>query len=322
MVKRDPTRDALEQLAVCKSDPASERSRKAIRTALQGRISVAVARAATLIRQHDLPGFDDALAAAHARWLKKPARSDRGCTAKIALARALDAVGCPGAGPFLAGVKHIQLDPVYGGHEDTAAELRSRSAAALVRLRHPDAFRYVADLLYDPWPAARLGAVAVARYAGNEAAELLLRAKALSGDEDARVVGDCLSALAEMAPRDSLSFLARFLDADDEALVEYAALALGETREAEAFALLEDAWGRWGAGQARHMLLLPMALLRSDESFAFLLQRVESSPVATAQAALTALESARANPELAGRVFQALDARDDDTLAGELELWQ
>jgi hypothetical protein len=79
-----------------------------------------------------------------------PVKSDPGCRAKVEIARALYELGEDPAAVFPRGVRHRQMEPVFGGREDTAAELRCVCALGLVRLQSPDALVELAELLADP----------------------------------------------------------------------------------------------------------------------------------------------------------------------------
>lgn len=68
-----------------------------------------------------------------------------------------------------------------------------------------------------------------------------------------------------------------------------AALSLGQSHEAEAFELLREAWDNNMSPAFRRMLLLPIALLRSDDAFEFLVNLVESVSPKLADALMSAL---------------------------------
>jgi len=146
---------------------------------------------------------------------------------------------------------------------------------------------------------------------------LLLRYKALIGDEDADVTAECFAGLLRLAPGDSIAFVAQFLDSDHGHIRERAALALGESRLAAAFPWLHEAWERNVHGSFRRTLLLSTAMLRQDEAVEFLLARLAEDSEKAAVDALTALalygrdEGVRTRIEeiLATRNSPALDAK-------------
>jgi hypothetical protein len=106
--------------------------------------------------------------------------------------------------------------------------------------------------------------------------------KALLGDKEIEVTGECFGALLSLDPAGSVEFVAKFLDSGAEGMGELAALALGESRLPAAFEMLREAWERGGAAEQRRTLLVAIAMLRIDEALEFLLGRLaeESGPVA------------------------------------------
>ena len=95
---------------------------------------------------------------------------------------------------YLSGVRHVQTEPVWGGSSDTAAELRAICAMGLANTRFPGKLRALVDLLVDREWQARAGAARALAATGCEAALLLLRSKALSGDCE-EVLSDCFGGL-------------------------------------------------------------------------------------------------------------------------------
>ena len=83
-------------------------------------------------------------------------------------------------------------------------------------------------LLADPEIAARAGAVRALGESGQSEAMLLLRLKALLGDDE-EIMGECFAALLRLAPAPSLEFVADFLHSSSDEVAERAALALGES---------------------------------------------------------------------------------------------
>src|SRR5215831_3951845 len=141
------------------------------------------AKAARLTGDSLLYDLIPALLAAYRRFLDKPIKSDPNCYAKKAIARALVALDCEDVEFFLAGLTLKQMEPVWGGTADTAADVRGTCALGLVATGYPRALVSFAGLLYDPEPDARIGAIRAAANGTPREAELLLRSKALAGDE-------------------------------------------------------------------------------------------------------------------------------------------
>jgi hypothetical protein len=95
-----------------------------LRTALEQRNHFVVGKAGHLIREFQLPQLTPELLIAFDRFFENPAKTDPQCWAKNALSRALAGFEHQDAAVFLRGMRHIQLEPVWGGTSDTAATLR------------------------------------------------------------------------------------------------------------------------------------------------------------------------------------------------------
>ncbi len=131
-------------------------------------------------------------------------------------------------------MRHVQMEPVWGGSVDTAAELRAICAMGLANTRYPGKLRALVDLLADREWQARAGAVRALAVAGSEAALLLLRFKALSGDHEPEVIADCFTGLLSAEGADAVPFVASFADSKDKDVKHAAILALGASRRADA----------------------------------------------------------------------------------------
>lgn len=101
-----------------------------LRKALGSRYNLIVAKSADLAREFRLQQLMPCLLTAFDRFFENPEKSDPQCWAKNALSRALAAFGHQDAGTFLRGMRHIQMEPVWGGRSDTAGTLRTESLQA------------------------------------------------------------------------------------------------------------------------------------------------------------------------------------------------
>jgi HEAT repeat protein len=313
--KRDPLASKLDQLAAVRSDPTSPESLKRLRAALADHALV-VAAAADHARDSEITELRDPLAAALARLFEAPAERDQGCRAKLALTQALVRCGHRDSDLFLRGVRHVQEEPVWGRKEDTAAGLRAAAAMGLAHLDDPQALAEIAALLADPQNVARAGAAQAAAYLGDRAGVPLLRFKALTGDADPQVMGEVFTALLRLDPRGSFDFVVRFLNNDDEAIADAAALALGESRIEAAL----DPLKAWSA-TLRHAAvgLLAIALLRSDRAFEHLLSLVDDAEPRTAARPVEVLATYRHDSDLRRRVIERVTKRNHPTLTQTLE---
>lgn len=295
----------LEELdALGAAVPAPE-ARAEVRRYLGSRSNVVVARAAKLVAEaHDSDAEGD-LTAAFGRFLSDPAKTDRGCVAKLAIVEALRALDAPDAGVFRAGVCHVQPEPTWGGLADTAAPLRAACALGLVEAGVDGVLDELAVLLADPEPDARVGAARALAACGPFATPLL-RYKALAGDEQPVVTGECLAGLMAAAPEDSFEFVAGMIDPSRPEIAGHAAMALAEAHTPEAFEVLTRKWEDTFVGDLRRDLLLPIALTRHDDAPGFLLDVLASGDLAGAVAAIAALAIYKGDPEVAARARQAI----------------
>jgi HEAT repeat protein len=287
--RRRKLEETLAALRRVREDPQSEESRVELRRVLEAEGSHAVARAAALVGELDL-ALADELARSFDRFFRDPAKSDPGCSAKTAIVEALRHLEHHDLALYRRGAAHVQMEPVFGGRVDTAGDLRSASALALAEQGRGDVLVDLAHLLADPEPPVRVTAARALAVHGHEAAVPLLHLKALSGDAEPRVVSECLLALLRLDPGPGLAFVASFLDRPDPQ-AESAAVALGESRLAEALPVL-CAWRerafRRGLGR---VALLALATLRRDEAFRALLDLAREEPGPVAREALLALGS-------------------------------
>src|SRR5579872_6795460 len=122
--------DELELLNQVRQAPPAEAA-TALRKALADRVNLVVAKAAKLTAELRLGDLLPDLLRAYGRLFEKPAERDPQCWGKNSLAKALVALDCREAAPYLRGIHHIQMEPVWGGEEDTAATLRGTCALAL-----------------------------------------------------------------------------------------------------------------------------------------------------------------------------------------------
>ncbi len=295
------TEDCLEALSRLREDPTAPAARAELEQYLEHRSNAVVAKAAKLAGDFELQDLRPALVEAFARFMKNPAVSDRGCTAKTAILRALEALAAPEEAVYLTGIRHIQMEGSYGPPIDTAAGLRSASAMGLVHMNHPDAVVHIVTLLVDREADARIGAVRALAWSERPEAGPLLRLKVLSGDPSADVLAECFSALLALAPARSLDFVAGYLDSADAAVVEGAALALGQSRQPAALDVLKNRWAA-GAGESlRHALLAGLALARDDSALEFLFSLLETAPEKIAAEALSALATFRHDDRIRSR---------------------
>lgn len=304
----------LAKLEQARADPTSPDSIALLRAVLRGPSSHAAAQAAAIAGGHEIEALIPDLVAAFERLLEDPIRRDPGCAAKEAIADALYRIGAAEVGVYLRGIRHVQLEPVYGGRADTAVQLRGTCGLALVRIHHPDYLLALAELLADKEAPARRIAAQALGYSENPAAQPPLRLKALIGDEEPQVLSECLLALLAVAPEASLEFVAGFLTRQPPEAAEAAALALGGSRLPGALPLLRTWWENTFDPTLRRSALLAIAMLKRDEAIDYLLEHVAESAAQHASAAIEALALYRHDPRLRAQVEAALGRRTDQAV--------
>jgi HEAT repeat protein len=294
-------------------DPATPRADAAavLKKALADRHFLVVSRAATLTGERVLHELIPDLLGAFARFLQDPVKRDPRCKAKSALARALVMLECQDIAFYQNGIRYRQPEPVWGGRADTATDVRCSCAMGLAASGHLRAVAELTGLLNDPEVEVRCGAARAISCGNPYEAEAVLRLKVQIGDAEAQVLGECFGALLTIAPEYSLPFVAAYLRVKDEALQEYAALALGESRLPQALKLLRDAWDELVAPEARGALIRAAALHRSDAAFAWLLTVIETGTPKLAQVAADALAVYERNTKLIEQVAAAQARRKD-----------
>jgi hypothetical protein len=281
-----------------------------VKESLADRSARVVAKAATLCGELTLRELTPDLKEAYARLAIDGVKRDPQCIAKQSLVRALVELDCSDVGFFLEGIRYKQLEPVWGGSADSAVEVRCACAMGLVTSGYWRALPEVAALLVDKEVRVREGAARAVSCGNSQAAEVLLRLKVLVGDEEPAVIGECFAGLMAIAAEECLSFVAQYLLDDNDAIRDLAALALGESRHAEAVAHLKSAWDTAELDQDfRIVLIRAAAVHRSDAAFEWLLSIIETGSRKFADAAVDALAVYERNTKLAAQIQQALANR-------------
>jgi HEAT repeat protein len=308
--------DALRQLP-------PEACTEPLRKALAHRNNFVVAKAADLTRGFNLTQLTPELLAAFDRCFENPVKTDPQCWAKNAISRTLAAFEHQDAAVFLRGMKHIQLEPVWGGSSDSAGTLRATCALALVQCRslvEADLLAHLVDLLGDKDKAVRVEVIRAIEQVGSPSSALLLRLRAILGSgsntEEPEVLGACYSGLLRIEGTSAIPWVKNFLASADDSAAE-AALAIAGTHSAQAFAVLRDEALRDEAlrnevlrdevlrGRSsresdpwfRSVLLSAIALTRQDAALEFLLDQVRTES-RHAEAAIEAILRATPSSEV------------------------
>lgn len=310
--------EQLAALEALRQNPA-EACVEPLRKALAHRNNYVVAKAADLVREMKLGQLTPELLAAFDRFFENAVKSDPQCWAKNALSRTLAAFELQDVDVFLRGMRHIQLEPVWGGRSDTAGTLRATCALALVQCRtltEADLLAHLVELFADKDKAVRVEVARATEQVGSTSALLLLRLRAVLGADEPEVLGACYSGVLHIEGVKAIPWVARFLAPGDDPAAE-AALAIAGTHSLEGFNILKTCLADAADPWFRSVVLSAIALTRQDEALEFLLElvRTESLDAETAiEAVLRSMPSAdvvkrleklvASNPRLA-RAFAA-----------------
>jgi hypothetical protein len=254
--------------------------------ALTSRNNLIVSKAATLALHHHLTSLVPNLVAAFPRFLENSAESDPQCWAKNALAKTLAAFEYQEQEFFLTGMRHIQLESVWGGSEDTAGTLRGTCALALVQCRELDSHRLLVHLvpvLADKELTVRVNVVRAIEQVGTDSAALLLRLLAELASDAPEVLGACYSGVLALEGSSALDWAARFLGREDDTAAE-AAMAIAQTHIPEAFRLLQTTFGGARDRWFRTTVLTAIALTRQQEATDWLIDLIANDDVQAAGA--------------------------------------
>ena len=319
MSKADPIERALDHLAELRHrDPSPEHTEE-IRKFLAHKSNLVAAKAAKLVAHQRRSELVPDLVSAFRRFMANPAQNDKRCAALTGITEVLYEFDYCEPDIYLQGLRHVQMEASFGPPVDAAAALRGISAQALLRTRYKDAMAAVLRLLVDREPPARIGAVRALATNGGSAGTLLLRLKVLTGDSEPEVIAECFVGLLSSAPEDSLSFIADFVNVEDQAISDAAIWALGQSRLPAAFEALRDKWERTAARDQRMRVLSAIAMLRVEIAIQFLCSIIATGNHTTASDALNALATFKSNNNIREAVAAAVRKRRDEKLQSTFE---
>jgi hypothetical protein len=314
-----PSRKIEQQLDVLsglRAHGPTEQTIAALRTALGDRSNVVVAKGAKIATDLGIKALVPDLLSAFARLFENPRQSDPQCWGKNGIAQALKDLGHSGSQEFLRGLEHVQMEPVWGGEQDTATVLRGICALALVQCaditRH-DAMRNLVNTLADAIGTVRMDVVRALEQMDGEEAALLLRLKALLGDEEPAVIGQALESLLRLEHAAAAPFVAKFLHAGGD-VAEEAALALGASRLPAALDVLTQTWSDERFLFPQDVLLRAISSSRQESAIEFLLDIVRTGREREAVAALAALALHRGSEEIRAQVAAAVESRNEPAI--------
>ena len=152
-------------------DVSPERAAPQLRAALADRVNLVIAKAAKVAGEMQLRELIPDLLGAFDRLFVKPVERDPQCWAKNAIAQALVDLDYREHAQFLMGARHVQMEAVWGGQEDTAQTLRGICLLGLVTcndIPRAEIFRILVDAMADAAQVVRVEAIrAVAEMEGE-----------------------------------------------------------------------------------------------------------------------------------------------------------
>lgn len=267
----------IAELDALRQAPQSDRI-DPLRKALANKNNFIAAKAADLAREFNLQELTPDLLQAFARFFDHPEKSDPQCWAKNAISRTLAAFELEDAEVFLHGMRHIQLEPVWGGRSDTAGTLRSTCALALVQCRSltdTELLAHLIDLLADKDEAVRTEAVRAIEQVGSPSSSLLLRQRATLAHDEPEVLGACYNGVLHLEGLSAIPWVAQFLPPADDTAGE-AALAIAATHSGQGFETLRDTFDKTTDHWFRSVLLSAIALTRQDAAMQYLIELVRT----------------------------------------------
>lgn len=308
MAKSRKLEELLASVDQLRDNPTSETAIAQLRQIIGSPYGVAVAQAAKIVGKAEITELTPEIVQAFDRFLVNPGQTDPNCLAKDSLAEALYRMGRCEEIVFLKGIRHVQMEPVFGGRVDTAPKLRGTCALGLVRMSYPEIFLELADLLADPEPQARIGAARGLAYTSNPNQAIpLLRLRARLEDR-ADVLAEYCVALLNLSSS-TIDFVTQFLYVPQAEMQEMTALVLGESRLPEAFDVLRIWWKKTVQRDLRRTALLSIAMLRSDEAIDFLLSLLAEAAQADVKDTLAALAPYQQDTGLWQRIADVLEQR-------------
>lgn len=304
MATRESLEDKLAAIRGLGGRALTEQEKIGLKKRVGDRSNFVVAAAAEIVGANLFLDMADGLVGAFERFLMNPLKDDKLCRAKLAIVQALERMEYDRPEIFLKASKCVQMEPVWGGSEDTAVPVRATGLIALARIEGQDSLPILVDAMIDKHKDVRIAAAVGLGVVGNEAAGLVLRMKVRLGDQDPDVLSECLGAMLLVDPKQYMSLVTEFLKPINEDQCEAAAMALGRSRLAEALGPLKECFEQAYSTELRQHLLLAVAILRRADAIDYLIEMVANEDETKAREALTALRIYKDDPRLHERIGQ------------------
>lgn len=211
---------------------------------LNAQDGLVVAEAARALMTQSVPISGELLTAALLRLEQGGAELDPLCLGKLELVRLLRALENPPLEALERLVAYRQLEPIWGGREDTAGNLRIqvlRGYCEHPRARAGQILKVLAEALADTNPRVRAEAAEQLGQSGLEGASAVIRLKLRLGDAEPEVLGYLLRGLIVLEGEDGLRYSAALLEQQGP-LANEAWFTLASWPHERAMELIEAAW--------------------------------------------------------------------------------
>lgn len=302
----------LQQLRRRASDLSEDEAFDLIEKALGDPANLIVAEAAKLAASRSLTALIPVLLRSFDSLFQNPVKRDAKCWAKTAIVQALTALEYDQAAPFLRGLSHVQMEPVWGGNGDAAAELRASSVLGLVQttdVGRTAILTRLVDAMADEADPVRVEAVRGVAEMGGDESLLLLRLKARLGDPRARVLGHVFDGILSFTSDSGVALVGGYLDAGDPGVRDEAALALGSSRLPDAVDALIARAKETTDPELRDTLFRALSASRRPKAIEFLVETIRAGMTRDARAALEALSIHRGSAQLQQQIDEACSER-------------
>jgi HEAT repeat protein len=306
--------DRIEQLRNLRQHPPATDVDVILRKAFADRSNLVIAEAAKSVGELRLSAWIPSLLTVFGTLFEDAAKTDPKCWGKTAIVKALVQLDYSDSPPFVRGLRHVQMEPVWGGQEDFAHHLRANCALALVQctdLTRLEVLRCLVDAMSDSADPVRVEAVRAIHQLGGDESLLLLRLKARLGDPRPLIIGHVFDALLNMERDRAVPFVSEYLSSSEEELRDEAALALGSSRLTTAVQLLIETWKEAHGEAFAGVLLRAISSSRLDEGIEFLLEVLRTGTSRQSVAAAEALKLHESSPDIQAAIEQAKKRRSD-----------
>ncbi len=283
MTKKDRIQLQLDELAQLADKELDQSDIALIKKSLQHKSNLVVAKAVGLVAQHQIIDLASDVELAFAPLMEDCVKRDSQCHAKVAIVDCLSELKIAARQIYRDAMKHVQMEPVWGDHVDTACELRGKAAVALAFFGDENIVYDLVELLCDVQPNVRSQVVRALGIVGGLSCEHVLRFLLLQGEDDPETVGEACAALLSIDPERSLVFIKEHVLEGDALLASEAAYAIGESRCDGAFEALTHAFTAHIDFDEQRIFIMPLITLRRQESDDFLIDQYTQASKEIAQ---------------------------------------